>query len=437
MNGLMKRFLPVVVLGGFVVLTLLITANKPSSNRRTAPPVSHLSVETYTIKPQFYQVEIESFGTVQPRTQSQLVSQVSGQVIEISPNFRNGGFFNQGDVLVSIDPRDYDIAIETAAAELASAEVALLEEQARAQQARREWTSSANNSAATKATDFVLRKPQVAAAKAQVASASANLRQARLNRERTQIKAPYAGRILNKNVDVGQVVSQNTALADIYAIDFVEVRLPLQNSELNFIELPELNRFQSQALDERFDDNPDVFIHSDLGGTEQHWDGKLVRTAGAIDDQSHQLHVIAQIDDPYGEKMSGRLPLKIGQYVTATIKGRLLDDAIVVPNAAVYQGSYVYVVVKDNILERRNITIAWQNARDAIVSRGLGAGEQLVLTPLGQVSSGTPVRILPPAQLSVQQPPVQQTPIQQTPSEAQSPQQDATALQPTREKAIP
>ncbi len=199
--------------------------------------------------------------------------------------------------------------------------------------------------------------------------------------------APFSGRILRKLVDVGQVVSPNTQLAEIYATDVVEIRLPVRNRDLGFIDLPESFRF----ADANGASNTAVTIHSDLIGNES-WDAQLVRTEGAIDEAARQLHVIAQIEDPFGPANVGRSPLKIGQYVTAEIAGSALSDVLVIPNSTIYQGSYVYIV-EDDLLRRKDVIIAWQNDDDAVISEGIAHGDQLVITPLGQVTSGLRVAV--------------------------------------------
>ena len=123
------------------------------------------------------------------------------------------------------------------------------------------------------------------------------------------------------------------------------------------------------------------------------WDAELVRTESAIDETARQLHVIAQITDPFGTTAAGRTPLKIGQYVTARLAGKTLPDVLVIPNNTIYQGTYVYVV-EDGVLRRREIGIAWQNDTEAVVSSGIAPGDELVVTPLGQVTSGVRVSIL-------------------------------------------
>ena len=379
-----RRFLPLFLLLFFVGTAMLVVYYKPSADKRRQPPTSVISVETISIEPEFYQVIVNSFGRIEPRTQGQVVAQVSGQIIEVSPNFRDGGFFEEGEVLVRIDPRDYEIQVDIAAAELANAKVKYAEEKVLAEQAVNDRKILRNQGIAS---DFALHIPQLAAAKAQIAAAEAKLKQARLEVERTRIRAPYPGRILTKNVDIGEVISANTGLSSIYATDLVEVRLPVKNSELAFINLPEPTESGNNGNGAL----TSAKIINRLGEIEQSWPAVVVRAAGAIDEQSQQLNVTAQIDHPYAINDDNRRPLKIGQYVTAQIKGKTIPDALVIPNAAIYQGSYVYLF-KDGVLERREIEIAWQNSKEALIKRGIAAGDQLVLTPLGRVSSGTPVK---------------------------------------------
>ena len=313
-----------------------------------------------------------------------LVAQVGGQIVEINENVRDGGFFEKGDTLGQIDPRDYEADVQIALASLADAKQAMAEAIARSDQAREDWERLGNEGEPSK---LVLRIPQLEAARAGVGSAESALTKVKLDLERTSIVAPFAGRVIRKLVDLGQVVGPNTQLAEIYATDVVEIRLPLRNRDLGFIDLPESYRHSGPR-----ETSIDVLIKSDLIGNEK-WQARLVRTEGAIDESARQLHVIAQIDDPFGPRSEGRSPLKIGQYVTAEIEGKTLPGALVIPNSAIYQGSYVYTV-EDDILRRRDIEIAWQNDIDAIVDNGLELGMDLVMTPLGQVTSGIRVSVL-------------------------------------------
>ena len=382
--SLNKKLLPVIILGVLLLVATVIKLNPPEAPQQRNFSGPSLVVETLGLVPRDYPVALESYGIIQPRTRSMLVAQVEGQIVDLNPNLRDGGFFETGDVLVTIDSRDYAADVRIAEATLADARQALAEAEARSNQAREDWDRLGNEG---EIPDLVLRIPQLEAARARVLSAESNLRKARLDLERTQIQAPFAGRVLRKFVDLGQVVSRNTQLAEIYATDIVEIRLPIRNRDLSFINLPETFRYS----DETRNKGGRVEIRSDLAG-QATWEAELVRTEGAIDENARQLHVIAQITDPFAPPAQGQTPLKIGQYVTAKLDGNVVPDALVIPNSSIYQGTYVYVVEGD-ILSRRDIDILWQNDKEAVISSGLAAGDQLVTTALGQVTSGVRVAI--------------------------------------------
>ncbi|KPH90250.1 hemolysin D [Pseudoalteromonas undina] len=379
-----KIIIPAAVVVTALLIVFFIKSNPPEARRFSSAPKAAISVSVLELVPQSYQVMIDSYGTVKPRTQSLLVAQASGQIIEVSDEFREGGFFEKGDVLLKLDDRDHQAEVKSAQANLLTAEQSLLEEKARGQQALTDWKRLGGSS---QASSLVLREPQLATAQAQVLSAQAALEKAELDLERTKVTAPYAGRILSRSVDLGQVVSNNTQLATIYAIDSVEIRLPIKNKDLSFVNLPEQYRDgaknQAGSL---------VKFSSDLVG-EQTWQGQLARTEGAIDQNAQQLYVVAKIDDPYKSTASNQYPIKIGQYIKAQIAGKTVQNALIIPNSTIYQGTYVYVVEGD-VLKRKDVTFAWQNANQAMIKTGLKANDKLVVTPLGQVSSGTKVSIL-------------------------------------------
>lgn len=376
---LRRRLLPAVILVALATVGLAILRNPPTLQEGGGASGPRLQVETVRIVAADYPMRIQSYGTVAPRTQSMLVAQVGGQIQRIAPAFRPGGIFVEGDVLLNIDSRDYDANVKIAEAALMDAVQAEAQEAARAEQALIDWQRLGDGEPPS---DLVLRRPQLQAAQSRVASAEAALTKAQLNLERTKVRAPYDGRMLRKLVDVGQVVNVGAQLAEVYATDYVEIRLPVRNSDLPFIDLPEDGRSAK----------PPVTIRSDLGGPEV-WKGQVVRTEGAIDASSSQLHVVAQIDDPFD--LNGQRherPLKIGQYVTAEIIGNLRRNSIVVPGDAIHQNAYAYVV-EQGLLQRREVVVAWRNDAEALIASGLQAGDVLVTSALGQVYSGTPVRV--------------------------------------------
>ena len=377
--ALLRKLLPVAILTVLATAGLAILRNPPEMDRSGLLEGPRMLVETLALAPSDYPMRIQSYGTVTPRTRSMLVAQVGGQIQGIAPSFRPGGLFAEGDILLNIDPRDYEADVKIAEAALMDAMQAEAQEAARAEQALIDWQRLGGGESPS---DLVLRRPQLEAAQARVASARAALSKAQLDLERTALRAPYDGRVLRQLVDLGQVVQGGAQLAEVYATDYAEIRLPLRNSDLPFIDLPEIGHSAQPA----------VTIRSDLGGGGS-WQGRIVRTEGAIDARSSQLHVVAQIDNPFGLGGQGQSrPLKIGQYVTAEIAGNVQRGSMVVPADAIYQNSYVYVV-EQGLLQRRHVAVAWQNEADALIASGLEAGDALVVTPLGQVYSGTPVRV--------------------------------------------
>lgn len=357
-----------------------IISQRPAA-QQFQPPQFPVAVEAMRVMPQDYPVIVRSEGTVEPRTQSTLIPQVSGQISAISASFREGGFFEQGDVLVTLDSRDYQLAIASAEAQVAQAESALEQELAQARVVEDDWRMLGRT-----APQLGLRKPQIAAARATLLSAQAQLERARFDLERTRIRAPYDGQVLEKNVDVGQFVTTGTVLAQVYATDYVEIRLPLSNRQLEFVDLPERFRGDPEA---RAPDGPAVTLKATVGRRTWHWEGRVVRVEGAIDTRSRQLSVVAQADDPYERGPDGRPPLRIGQFVEAEIVGRTLSDAFVLPRSALREGVEVLVVDGDSRLQRRQVEVAWTDGEHAVVTAGLEAGEVTNITPLAVAASGT------------------------------------------------
>ena len=384
MTRLLRFLLPVAVLGASIAVAYGLLASAPEAERRT-PPRPLPAVEVLELGPADYRVELESRGTVSPRTQSTLVPEVAGRIIEVAPSFRNGGFFEAGDLLARIDPRNYENAVTVARSELAQARLRLEEEQAQAAQARRDWEKLG---AGGTPSPLVVREPQLASARAAVAAAAARLRQAEVDLERTGIRAPYAGRVLDKQADVGQYVTPGTVLATVYATDYVEIRLPLTDEQQAFVDLPEA--YRDGAADTG---GPPVLLSARAGRETVVWEGRIVRTEGAIDTRSRQLFVVAQVDDPYARR-PGRPPLKIGQFVTARILGRTLEDVLLVPRGAVRHGNEAFVVTPESTLERRELDVVWRDAEHLVVRGGLAAGERISLTPLPFAADGVAVQVV-------------------------------------------
>ncbi|MBN2887675.1 MAG: efflux RND transporter periplasmic adaptor subunit [Chromatiaceae bacterium] len=384
MKRILRIALPLIVLGLSAATGLALIATGPEAERRLPSPMVP-TVEVLEIQPRDYPVVVHSRGTVSPRTQSTLIPEVAGRIVEVAPSFRNGGFFEAGDVLVRIDPRNYQHALTMARAELAQARLALNEEQAQGEQANRDWEKLGMKG---QPSELALRRPQLESARAAVAAATAQLHQAEADLERTFIRAPYAGRVLEKQVDVGQYVAPGNPLATVYAVDYVEVRLPLTDRQVALVDLPETYRGEAPA-----GPGPEVTLSAITGGQVYHWEGRIVRTEGAIDIRSRQLFVVAQVDDPYARRADNRPPLKVGQFVEATIAGRTLSGVFVLPREAVREENEVLVVTPEGRIERRQLEVIWRDQNNLVAGGGLAAGERLSLTPLSFAVDGAPVRV--------------------------------------------
>ena len=390
----MRRFLQILL--PVIVVTLCAWQMKrmiddKEEPMRFSPPKPQVRVEATRLKPEDYQVILETRGTVRPRTQISIIPEVAGRVIRISPSLRAGGFFEKDEVLLEIDPHDYEIAVTVAEGAEAQAAATLAEEEARAEQARENWKRLGKSG---EPSPLALREPQLKQAQANLAAAKAQVAQASRDLERTRIKGPFAGRVTEKLVDVGQYINSSTPIAEAYAVDYVEIRLPLRNDDLSFVDLPESYRNAEVGENE----GPAVRFVGRLGGEESEWTGRIVRVEGSIDEQSRQLFVVAQVDDPYRKPEAGGPPMKIGLFVDAFVDGKVLQDVFILPRAAVRPSGELLLIDEENKLSRQRVTPIFTDEKNIIVANdpdgekgGLAAGQVVCLTPLTYPADGASV----------------------------------------------
>jgi RND family efflux transporter MFP subunit len=327
---------------------------------------------------------VRSQGTVKPRTESQLVPEVTGRIIEVSPSFVAGGFFEAGDVLLRIDSHDYEQVIVQREAEITAAQLRIVEEEAEKELAQWGWDRIGTGEARS----LTMREPQIASAKANLAAAQANLKTARRNLARTQVRAPYAGRVRDKSVDRGQFVTMGAPVARIYAVDVAEIRLPLPDNELAHLDLP-LN-YRGDAGPIR---GPRVRLRANFAGQVYEWQGQIVRTEGEIDTRTRMVHVVAEVNNPYGRGADpNRPPLAAGMFVEAEIEGRIAEQVAALPRAALRGNNQVLVVDNDERLQHRDVTLLRTTPTHIIVTEGLDAGERVSLSSIEAVSDGMKVQ---------------------------------------------
>ena len=359
-------------------LSLYLLHTKPKLARHRPKPHPPL-VRVKKVFPEDYTVALEGFGTVYPRRTGEIVPEVSGKLVYVSPKLVAGGSFRAGEVLVRIDPRDYEAALALARAELKDAARALTELEAQAEAAVKEWHQLEGEESPPP--PLVAKVPELEAARARLEAARAKVKKAELDLSRTVIKAPFDGLVLEAQVELGQYVSPGMVLAKVYDASAVEVRVPLEPRYLPWLFIPGFNaRVGSKAQ---------VFLRLDR---QYSWPGEVVRTAAKADEKTRLLEVFVRVPRPFESEP----PLLPGFFVRVTLKGRTLKKVFVLPRGAVHleEGKWVVWLVKDERLRRREVTPLYFAKNEAVV-RGLVSGDLVVLSRLSGPVPGMRVRLKP------------------------------------------
>lgn len=366
----------VVVASIFGAVTLMATA--PELEPSTIEPIA-TTVRVREVVPQPIQLTVHSQGTVVPNTESELIPEVSGRVVWMSPALVNGGYFESGDVLLRLDDSDHLSLLERARANLNRAEAEF--EHARFEYQRLKSLEE-RQLASQSQIENQLRGYRVQEAALQ--DARANFAQASRDLARTQIKAPFSGLVRTEAVDVGQFVSRGATIATIYASDQAEVRLPIADRQLAFLNLPLAHRGELPL-----EAQPTVTLRANYAGRQLTWHGKIVRTEAQIDTASRMVHVIARVSNDEQE-----VPLSVGLFVNAEIEGLLVEDIVVLPRNALRNGNRVLIVDVDNKLHYRDIDTLRLYRDDVLIQGGLEAGELVCISPLQTAIEGMPVQPL-------------------------------------------
>jgi RND family efflux transporter MFP subunit len=366
-----KWLIPLAVLGVSVLGAGALIATAPSPqivpSPELLPAVRVVDAESATVT-----LRVRSQGTVAPA----LVS---------------GGFFEQDDPLLRIAPLDYEASVAKARANLARSQG---EFEHAAQNLARYQRLAKRDISSTSQLDDARRTHRVA--DAVLAESRVALAQAERDLDRTEVRAPFAGRVRDERVDLGQFVSRGASIGTIYATDFVEMRLPIPDGELAYLDLP---LFQGRAAQATPDEvappgGPPVRIRARFAGAEHEWVGHVVRTEGEIDAQSRMVHVVARVENPYAVEASGRPPLAVGLFVKAEIAGPQVEGVTVVPRVALREDGRLMVVDADNRLSLRKVDVLRIDGEEVLIRTPLADGERVCVTPLQAAVDGMPVRVL-------------------------------------------
>ncbi len=372
----LRVLLPLLVLAlGIAALASLVALRRRPAPRPPVVPVP--VVETVPVRYGPARVVVRAEGTVEAETRTTLVAEVGGRILEVSPRFEDGEFVHGGDLLLRIDPVDYRAAVDSARATLARAELALAQERAAADQARRDWERFGKGDP----DPLVVHEPQLARARAEVDAARAAVARAERDLARTEVRAPYDGRILARNVDVGQVVMPGAVLGSLYATDAVLVPLPVPDEELEWLDVP---------LAPGAPAGPEVTLRATFGGRERTWRGRIVRTGGQVDPKSRMVRLVVRVGRPFAP---GHLPLLPGMFVQADVPGRLLPRVVRLPQVALRPGDTVLVVDDESRARIRKVEVLRRERSTVLVGKGLADGERVAITPLEIVTDGMRVAV--------------------------------------------
>ena len=363
----------IAVLAFFWLATIALKKlyKKPEVKKRTRPVIA---VMVDQARQDTVQLVVHVQGESSPRTEIDLVPEVAGKIVYVSPKFIDGGIFKKDDVLFRIDPSDYKVGVVRAEAAVARAEQALLREQKEGEIAAQDWEDLGGGK---EASDLTLRKPQLKEAQANLQSARADLENAKIRLRRTEVRAPFNGRVRSKIADIGQYVGPGTRLGKIFSTDIAEVRLALSDTDIARLDLP----LAYVARDRK--NAPDVELSAIIGGQQRVWHGKIMRTSAAYDPQTRSIFAIAEVVDPYGKGAADQhYPLAPGLFVDANIQGKRLEHVIVIPRDGLRPEDQVYVVDKDGVAEARNVQVIDTSPTRAILSSGIEPGEYVIVSPL-------------------------------------------------------
>ena len=335
-----------------------------------------MDVNVQILTPIDYQIKIKSTGTTTPITQTVLTSEVGGEVIYRSKKFSEGSSVISGEILAKIDDTDLQLQYKNALLQLASAEVQFAVQQAEAEIAQEAWEQVGEGTAK----DLTTKKPQLKQAKAALEVAKAQVQSAEKKLNKTEITAPYTGRIQNINIDLGSTIIPGQPVGSMYTSNEIEVTLSVKDSDLQFLDIP----MDGRKL------NPDqksiVIIKSVYRGEMQEWAGNLERVDGVIDPMTRMIKLIANFKNNFIEETKPILP--IGLFVEAEINGKQLEDIFMIPNTALTPNDELLVLNQDDTLEIRKVKVITKMKNYILVKEGMKAGERVVVSKLSIATNG-------------------------------------------------
>lgn len=380
--GAFRLALPLIILfvGVFGAIALIKARPEVPRVDREARPVY---VETMPIEVSDKTIELTAYGTVQAHRTLVVRPQVSGLVVEQSPDLIRGGILPEGELMVRIDPRDYEYVIDQEAAALERASFDLTLEKGRQVVASREWSLLDGSFQKHELSEeLALRKPHLKEKESALLAAQSRLDRAKLDLDRTEIRAPFPALVIEESVEVGQLVMQQSAIATIVGVRDFHIQASIPIDRLAWVQLPSEDRPQGSR----------VSISRELGtSSSQEVEGHVVRLLGDVDPTGRMARVLIQVDDPLGllDDESERSALLLGEYVRLGIQGPALADVVALPRRVLRDGNRVWVMTRDSDLAVRSVDILYGNDETVYVRNAFAAGDEVITSALGAAVPGT------------------------------------------------
>lgn len=370
---------PIGVVVGVVVIMGVMDATKPKPEKKDEAPGA-LAVQVAPVEARATRLSITVQGQAMPRTQAALAAQVSGRIVSVDPSFAAGGAFRRGQTLARIDDADYRLAVIRARSQVAQAREGVAREEAESELARRDWEALGQGQ---KASALALREPQLAQAKAALDAAQAQLRSAELDLERTNVRAPFDGRVRAKRANVGDFVGPGAVVAEVFATDVMEVRIPLADSDLALLQTPVGFNASSRNA------GAPAHLSAPVGGQTRKWEGRLVRTEATVDAQTRLVYGTVEVRDPFSTRNGA--PLAPGLFVTAHIDGAKSESFAAAPRSALKRNEFIYVVTAENTIDIRTVRAAQTTGDEVYFRTGVQPGERVVVSHLPSPRQGMKV----------------------------------------------
>jgi len=361
-----------------------VNAMKPEPEKSDEPRAG-LNVFAEPVQETALTLIVQAQGEVRPKREIVVAPQTTGRVAYVSPDFIDGGFIRKGQVLVRIEAEDYELGVIRARSTVASAEQRLAREIAESELAQQDL----EDLGMTDASPLARREPQLAEAHASLEAAKSQLQDAELALARTAVIAPFEGRVRERSVDIGQVVAPGQSLGSIFGNDVVEVSLPLKDAELGRLGLP------IAFADSPETPGPEVIFTATVGAEPRTWRGQVVRTGAAINPQTRQINVIAELKDPFGTGADNGAPMAPGLFVNAQIQGRSLESVLLAPRSALRGDDQLFIGdPKSGKLSIRTVDVVYSDRDGAYFHEGAEVGELAITSPVQAPFDGMSLTVM-------------------------------------------